>query len=121
MTERLRSQPGDKKARQQEDQPITGSYYPCQAGTADAEAKAAVERLSDMDLSELFIVSACLIRDDAGEGETAASGASSQIPGLNISVVEAPGVKCPRCWKHFVDADPETGLCPRCASVVAKL
>lgn len=32
MTERLRSQPGDKKARQQEDQPITGSYYPCQAG-----------------------------------------------------------------------------------------
>ena len=89
--------------------------------TADAEAKAAVERLSDMDLSELFIVSACLIRDDAGEGETAASGASSQIPGLNISVVEAPGVKCPRCWKHSVDADPETGLCPRCASVVAKL
>ena len=31
-----------------------------------------------------------------------------------------PGVKCPRCWKHSVDADPETGLCPRCAAVIAE-
>ena len=89
--------------------------------TADAEARAAVGCLSDMDLADLFIVSECLIAEDAGEGETAASGASSRIPGLNISVVEAPGVKCPRCWKHSLSADPETGLCPRCASVVAKL
>ena len=88
------------------------------AGTQDA--KETVEQLSDMDLAELFIVSECLIREDQGEGETAASGASAQVPGLGISVVEAPGVKCPRCWKHAADADPETGLCPRCASVLAK-
>ena len=42
-------------------------------------------------------------------------------PGLKISVIEAPGVKCPRCWMHSENADPETGLCPRCAAVVAKL
>ena len=89
------------------------------AGTPDA--KEAVEALSDMDLAELFIVSECLIAEDKGEGETAASGESQQVPGLNISVVEAPGVKCPRCWKHSGAADPETGLCPRCAAVVAKL
>ena len=59
----------------------------------------------------------------AGDGDEApaASGDSSLIPGLRIDVVEAPGVKCPRCWKHSAAADPETGLCPRCASVVAKL
>ena len=34
------------------------------------------------------------------------------------AVKEAPGVKCPRCWMHSVDAQPETGLCPRCAAVV---
>ena len=38
-----------------------------------------------------------------------------------ISVSEAPGKKCPRCWKHSLQADPETELCPRCAAVVAKL
>ncbi len=88
---------------------------------ADADAKEALDRLSDMDLADLFIVSACLIAEDAAEDEGAAVGVSSRNPGLSISVVEAPGVKCPRCWKHSTAADPETGLCPRCASVVAKL
>ena len=86
-----------------------------------AEAAKAVEDFAGMDLAELFIVSKCLVAPDKGEGETAAAGESAQIPGLNISVVEAPGVKCPRCWKHSTAADPETELCPRCASVVAKL
>ena len=86
----------------------------------DEAAKAAAESLSDMDLAELFIVSECLIAGDGAE-EPAASGDSSLIPGLRIDVVEAPGVKCPRCWKHSAAADPGTGLCPRCASVVAKL
>ena len=36
-------------------------------------------------------------------------------------VKEAAGEKCPRCWMHSVKADPETGLCPRCAAIVAKL
>ena len=38
---------------------------------------------------------------------------------LAVSVSEAAGTKCPRCWKHSTEAD-ENGLCPRCASVIAK-
>ena len=49
------------------------------------------------------------------------TGKGAKNPGLEISVSEAPGTKCPRCWMHSVDADPETGLCPRCKAVVAKL
>ena len=88
---------------------------------ADADARALVDSLSDMDLDELFIVSHCLISEDEIPAEAAASGKSALVPGLSISVTEAPGVKCPRCWKHSTQADPETGLCPRCAAVVAKL
>ena len=51
----------------------------------------------------------------------ALSGVGSANPELKISVREAPGVKCPRCWMHSLKADPETGLCPRCADVVSKL
>ena len=39
---------------------------------------------------------------------------------LAVSVSEAAGTKCPRCWKHSTKAD-ENGLCPRCAAVAAKL
>ena len=39
---------------------------------------------------------------------------------LAASVENAPGVKCPRCWKHSESAHAD-GLCPRCAAVVAKL
>ena len=66
-------------------------------------------------------------RGDLVEGDADAAdeqhvtGKGSKNPGLEISVSEAPGVKCPRCWMHSVEADPETGLCPRCAAVVAKL
>ena len=88
---------------------------------ADADAREVVDALSDMDLADLFIVSQCLIAEDGETAEAAAAGKSSLHPGLGISVVEAPGTKCPRCWKHSVQADPETGLCPRCAAVVAKL
>ena len=87
----------------------------------DEDARALADTLSDMDLADLFIVSRCLIAEDGQAGEAAASGKSSLHPGLGISVVEAPGTKCPRCWKHSEEADPETGLCPRCAAVVAKL
>ena len=84
------------------------------------EAKALVGSVSDMNLSELFIVSRCLISDDEpADGAVVGQGASA--PGLTVSVIEAPGVKCPRCWMHSEQADPETGLCPRCAAVVAGL
>ena len=42
-------------------------------------------------------------------------------PGVKISVREAGGSKCPRCWVMTEDADPETGLCPRCRRVVAAM
>ena len=76
----------------------------------DESAKDVVEAISSMNLSELFIVSSCLITEDE-LGEQAATGMGSNNPGLEIAVSEAPGVKCPRCWMHSVDADPETGLC----------
>ena len=97
---------------------------PLEAAVAlKAEGKDAAEllgRVSDMDLDELLIVSECLITDDES-AEDAVRGSGSAVPGLQISVIEAPGTKCPRCWKHSLHADPETGLCPRCAAVVAKL
>ena len=88
---------------------------------AKGESKKTVEKISDMNLSELFIVSECLIAEDDDIDAEAVTGAGSYNNGLTVSVKEAPGTKCPRCWMHSVDADPETGLCPRCASVVAKL
>ena len=84
------------------------------------EAKALVGSVSDMNLSELFIVSRCLISDDE-PADGAVVGQGANAPGLTVSVIEAPGVKCPRCWMHSEQADPETGLCPRCAAVVAGL
>ena len=83
------------------------------------DAKAAVKAVESMNLAELFIVSECLIGEDAPAD--AVTGAGAKVLGLTVSVSEAPGVKCPRCWMHSVNADAETGLCPRCASVVAKL
>ena len=57
--------------------------------------------------------------DEDSEETEAVSGAGSNNPGLNVSVIQAPGVKCPRCWMHSLNAQPETGLCPRCAAVIA--
>ena len=64
--------------------------------------------LSDMDdalLADLLIVSQ--VRVTVG-GE------------LAVSVENAEGTKCPRCWKHSTRPEQD-GLCPRCAAVVAKL
>ena len=87
----------------------------------DDASRDAVKAVEGMNLSELFIVSKCLISDDDDHAEGAVVGEGVNNPGLKISVTEAPGVKCPRCWMHSEHADPETGLCPRCAAVVAKL
>ena len=84
------------------------------------DAAALLDRVSDMDLDDLLIVSQCLISDDEPSAD-AVRGSGSAVPGLQIAVIEAPGAKCPRCWKHSLHADSETGLCPRCAAVVAKL
>ncbi len=88
---------------------------------AKGASRQTVERISDMNLSELFIVSECLISDEDEHDPDAVVGDGSYNSGLTVSVKEAPGIKCPRCWMHSTKADPETGLCPRCAAVVAKL
>jgi isoleucyl-tRNA synthetase len=66
------------------------------------------------DIRDLFIVSAAGISDDAALWE---SGAESGFGGWRIAVSPAPGVKCPRCWKHNEDG-LEDGLCRRCADVI---
>lgn len=88
---------------------------------AKGASRQTVERISDMNLSELFIVSECLISDEDEHDPEAVVGDGSYNSGLTVSVKEAPGTKCPRCWMHSTKADPETRLCPRCAAVVAKL
>ena len=88
---------------------------------AKGASRQTVERISDMNLSELFIVSECLISDEDEHDPEAVVGDGSYNSGLTVSVKEAPGIKCPRCWMHSTKADPETGLCTRCAAVVAKL
>ena len=85
------------------------------------ESKAVVDKLSRMNLQELLIVSECLIAEDDDVDPEAVTAVGANNSGLTVSVKEASGAKCPRCWMHSVNADPETGLCPRCASVVAKL
>ena len=72
-----------------------------------------------MNLAELFIVSKCIVGDVPVDGAVTANG--SNYPAVRIGVREAEGTKCPRCWTISDEADPETGLCPRCKRVVAAL
>ncbi len=85
---------------------------------ASGESKAVLDKISDMDLKELLIVSECLIASDSEADAEAVTASGSYNPGLTVSVKEAEGTKCPRCWMHSRDADPETGLCPRCKAVL---
>ena len=85
---------------------------------AQGESKAVLESISDMNLKDLLIVSECLISEDEANDEGAVVAAGVNNPGLTVSVREAEGVKCPRCWMHSKAADPETGLCPRCKAVL---
>ncbi len=85
---------------------------------AQGESKAVLDSISDMDLKDLLIVSECLISEDEANDEGAVVAAGVNNPGLTVSVREAEGVKCPRCWMHSKAADPETGLCPRCKAVL---
>ncbi|MDO5444137.1 MAG: isoleucine--tRNA ligase [Eubacteriales bacterium] len=84
-----------------------------------AEAEDSINAIKTMNLSELFIVSECLVGDNGSSDGISGSGVKN--PGLKIVVSEASGVKCPRCWAHSKNADPETGLCPRCARVVSSI
>ena len=86
----------------------------------DAASKEALDKITGMNLAELFIVSGCEI----GEGEAAADatvGKGVALPGLTVEVTPAKGEKCQRCWCYHPEVDAETALCPRCAAVVAAL
>ena len=83
----------------------------------DEASRKAVKDVESMNLSELFLVSECLLADGA-PGEGAVVGRGLANPGLTVAVAEAPGTRCPRCWIHTREADPVTGLCPRCAAVL---
>ena len=86
----------------------------------DDAAKTCLEAVREMNLAELFIVSDVLLEGEKPQ-EASVCAHGENFSGMLIEVRNAEGVKCPRCWMHFVNADAETGLCPRCASVVAKL
>ena len=85
----------------------------------DDAARQLLADVSGLNLAELLIVSSCCVDADGFNSEDAVKGVGAVNTGLNISVIEAPGVKCPRCWMHSENADGETGLCPRCAAVIA--
>ena len=78
-----------------------------------------LKEVGGMNLKELLIVSSCMISDE--NAEDAINGAGTAYPGVKISVREAKGSKCPRCWVMTEEADAETGLCPRCRSVVTAM
>ena len=86
----------------------------------DADAAEAVKAVQDMDLAEIFIVSDCVIAEGKPDMDKVV-GAGDVFKGLTVEVSEAAGTKCPRCWKHSTAAQAETGLCPRCAAVIAQM
>ena len=86
----------------------------------DADAAEAVKAVQDMDLAEIFIVSDCVIAAGKPDMDKVV-GSGDVFKGLTIEVSEAAGAKCPRCWKHSTAAQAETGLCPRCAAVIAQM
>ncbi len=62
------------------------------------------------ELADLFIVSSVSLHDEDASGEL-----------CEVSVSEAAGIKCPRCWKkteHPRTVDPWGEVCERCASVL---
>ncbi len=84
---------------------------------ADETAAAALEAVKELNLAEIFIVSACTLEAAAAD---ATMGEGANFPGLKVGVTEARGEKCPRCWMHSEAANAE-GLCPRCAGVISRL
>ena len=87
---------------------------------ADTDAEEALRAVSGLNLAELFIVSECTVASGTPEADRVV-GSGEAFRGLTVEVSEAAGVKCPRCWTHSVHAQAETGLCPRCAAVIAEM
>lgn len=67
------------------------------------------------DMPELFITSAVTLEQGAAPEN---SFCLSDVSGIGVTVEQAPGEKCARCWRVLEDVDPTTALCGRCAEVV---
>ena len=88
--------------------------------TLFASEKAAhdIEKLGDMDLAALFIVSR--VRVAVGEGE----GLAGETEGVTVLAEPCDKEKCPRCWTRSAtigEVKAHPGLCRRCAEVVSGL
>ncbi len=82
-----------------------------------AEAKADFEKLTEMPLPMLFIVSEVALGDPGPSGF-----AGEEFPGVTIEVAPCDAPKCVRCWTHSKTVGSNAGhpeLCERCASVIA--
>ena len=105
----------------------------------DDAASDALRTILLLDLPQLFIVSRVsygapnaaslcggflnggLYTNGANENcEVVAEGKGESFPGLTVTVAQAQGTKCPRCWCYSQEADAD-GLCPRCAAVMKTL
>jgi isoleucyl-tRNA synthetase len=74
-------------------------------------------------LRELCIVSGLRLARDREDGNLAFVEAEA-LPGVEIAVGPAPGVKCERCWiiaTSVGDDQEHPALCARCAAVVRQL
>ncbi|WP_306547393.1 isoleucine--tRNA ligase [Desulfobulbus sp.] len=74
-------------------------------------------------LRELCIVSGLRLTRDGEDGNLAFVEAEA-LPGVEIAVGPAPGVKCERCWTIATsvgDDQEHPALCARCAAVVRQL
>ncbi len=79
----------------------------------DPDAQTAFGKESPTFLADLFIVSHVTL-DNTNEGV-----AGENFPAVKISVTQATGDKCPRCWKH-TESPENSGLCRRCANVLGE-
>jgi len=83
------------------------------------EAKKEFKAIADLELHDLFIVSAVKISEGKGEGHD-----STEFSGATIKVKLSEAPECSRCWKRDEKvgtlADHPT-LCPRCHDVIKKM
>ena len=85
---------------------------------ADGESLEFIKSI-ESDLVTVFIVSAVEIKNLADAPAAAQKG--EEMPGIKVSVEQAPGDKCERCWmfSEFVGKDEKhPTLCKRCADIV---
>ena len=67
------------------------------------------------ELAGLFIVSQARLHPLS---EAPADALRSEKGHLAVKVTQAPGQKCPRCWRYYEEIVEET-LCPRCTEALA--